>query len=122
MEKQEYKWWQNATVYQVYPRSFFDADGDGNGDLRGITAKLDYIKSLGVDVVWSSPYFKSPMADGGYDVADYRDINPMFGTLDDWKEMLHAVHERGMKFVMDLVVNHSSNEHQIGRASCRERV
>ena len=111
MEKQEYKWWQNATVYQVYPRSFFDADGDGNGDLRGITAKLDYIKSLGVDVVWSSPYFKSPMADGGYDVADYRDINPMFGTLDDWKEMLHAVHERGMKFVMDLVVNHSSNEH-----------
>lgn len=104
-------WWQNATVYQVYPRSFFDSNGDGEGDLGGITAKLDYLQSLGIDVVWCSPYFKSPMADGGYDVADYRDIDPLYGTLDDWKKLIAGAHSRGLKFVMDLVANHSSDEH-----------
>ena len=104
-------WWQDAVFYQIYPRSFFDSDGDGEGDLAGITAKLDYIKSLGVDAIWSCPYFVSPKADNGYDVADYRDIDPSFGTLEDWKVMCDEIHKRGMKFFMDLVVNHTSDEH-----------
>jgi oligo-1,6-glucosidase len=105
------KWWQDAVFYQIYPRSFFDSNGDGDGDIPGITAKLDYIKSLGVDAIWSCPYFVSPKADNGYDVADYRDIDPSFGTLDDWKEMIKGIHRRGMRFFMDLVVNHTSDEH-----------
>ena len=105
-------WWQNAVFYQIYPRSFFDSNNDGEGDIPGITAKLDYIKSLGVDAIWSCPYFVSPKADNGYDVADYRDIDPSFGTLDDWKIMIKEIHKRGMKFLMDLVVNHSSDEHE----------
>ena len=105
------KWWQDTIVYQIYPRSFFDSNGDGEGDLAGIAQKVDYIKSLGVDVVWSSPYFVSPKADGGYDVADYRDIDPLYGNMEDWKNMIAAVHNAGMKFVMDLVANHSSDEH-----------
>ena len=105
-------WWQNAVFYQIYPRSFFDSNNDGEGDIPGITAKLDYIKNLGVDAIWSCPYFVSPKADNGYDVADYRDIDPSFGTLDDWKIMIKEIHKRGMKFLMDLVVNHSSDEHE----------
>ena len=105
-------WWQDAVFYQIYPRSFFDSNNDGEGDLPGITAKLDYIRSLGVDAIWSCPYFVSPKADNGYDVADYRDIDPAFGTLDDWKIMIREIHARGMKFLMDLVVNHSSDEHE----------
>ena len=104
-------WWKDAVFYQIYPRSFFDSNGDGEGDLNGITGKLDYIKSLGVDAIWSCPYFVSPKADNGYDVADYRDIDPSFGTLEDWKRMIAGIHERGMKFFMDLVVNHTSDEH-----------
>ncbi len=110
-------WWQDAVFYQVYPRSFFDSNDDGEGDIPGITAKLDYIKSLGVDAIWSCPYFRSPKADNGYDVADYRDIDPSFGTLDDWKIMIKGIHDRGMKFLMDLVVNHSSDEHEWFRSA-----
>lgn len=104
------KWWQGI-IYQIYPRSFYDSNGDGIGDLRGITQKLDYIQSLGVDGVWISPFFTSPMKDFGYDVADYQNIDPIFGTLDDFDEMLTQMHGRGLKLIIDLVLNHSSNKH-----------
>ncbi|WP_025156001.1 alpha-glucosidase [Leifsonia aquatica] len=105
------KWWQSAVVYQVYPRSFADSDGDGIGDLRGIIQHLDHLKELGVDVVWLSPIYASPHDDNGYDISDYRRIDPLFGTFDDFDELLAGLHERGIKLVMDLVVNHTSDEH-----------
>jgi oligo-1,6-glucosidase len=104
-------WWKRAVVYQIYPRSFADGNGDGIGDLAGITARLDYLAALGVDVLWLSPIYPSPQDDNGYDIADYQDIDPAFGTLEDFDALLAAVHERGMKLVMDLVVNHTSDEH-----------
>jgi oligo-1,6-glucosidase len=104
-------WWRSAVVYQVYPRSFADSDGDGVGDLRGIRAHLDHLERLGVDVVWLSPVYRSPMDDNGYDISDYQDVDPVFGTLDDLDALLEDVHRRGMKLVMDLVVNHTSDEH-----------
>ena len=104
-------WWSSSVVYQVYPRSFADSDGDGYGDVRGIIDHLDHIAGLGVDVVWLSPIFASPQDDNGYDIADYQAIDPMFGTLADVDELTEAVHARGMKLVMDLVVNHTSDEH-----------
>lgn len=106
------KWWKEAVVYQVYPRSFKDSDGDGVGDLRGITSKLDYIKSLGVDVVWLNPIYGSPNDDNGYDISDYRAIMKEFGTMADFDTLLKGMHERGLKLVMDLVVNHCSDEHE----------
>jgi oligo-1,6-glucosidase len=105
------KWWKEAVVYQIYPRSFKDSNGDGVGDLRGIIEKLDYIKSLGVDVVWLNPIFESPNDDNGYDVSDYCGIMKEFGTMADFDEMLEGMHERGIKLVLDLVANHSSDEH-----------
>ena len=104
-------WWRDAVVYQIYPRSFADSNGDGIGDLPGITAKADYLADLGVKVVWLSPVYRSPMDDNGYDIADYRDIDPMFGSLADFEELLVALHQRGIRVVMDLVVNHTSDEH-----------
>ena len=104
-------WWKTATVYQIYPRSFADSDGDGIGDLPGITARLDHLAALGVDVLWLSPIYPSPQDDAGYDISDYQGIEPTFGTLADFDRLLAGVHERGMKFVMDLVVNHTSDEH-----------
>src|SRR5215213_11240663 len=105
------QWWKQAVVYQIYPRSFADADGDGMGDLRGIIGHLDYLAGLGVDVLWLSPIYPSPQDDGGYDISDYQDIEPVFGTLADFDALLAAVHERGMRLIMDLVVNHTSDEH-----------
>ncbi|MGO4298675.1 glycoside hydrolase family 13 protein [Leifsonia sp. RAF41] len=105
------KWWQSAVVYQVYPRSFADSDGDGIGDLQGVIQHLDYLKLLGVDVVWLSPIYASPGDDNGYDISDYRAIDPLFGTFQDFDELLEGLHARGMKLVMDLVVNHTSDEH-----------
>ena len=106
------KWWKEAVVYQIYPRSFKDSDGDGVGDLKGIISKLDYVKSLGVDVVWLNPIFSSPNTDNGYDISDYRGIMKEFGTMEDFDAMLKAMHERGLKLVLDLVANHSSDEHE----------
>lgn len=106
------RWYKDAVVYQIYPRSFNDSNGDGIGDLKGITQKVDYIKDLGVDAVWLSPCYKSPNDDNGYDISDYRDIMDEFGTLADWEEMLNAFHSRDIKVIMDLVVNHTSDEHK----------
>lgn len=106
------KWWKEAIIYQLYPRSFMDSDGDGIGDLKGIISKLDYIKSLGVTAVWLNPVYTSPNDDNGYDVSDYRNIMKDFGTMADFDELLKGMHQRGLKLVMDLVVNHSSDEHE----------
>ncbi|HDR7791751.1 TPA: oligo-1,6-glucosidase [Bacillus luti] len=108
MEKQ---WWKESVVYQIYPRSFMDSNGDGIGDLRGIISKLDYLKELGIDVIWLSPVYESPNDDNGYDISDYCKIMNEFGTMEDWDELLHEMHERNMKLMMDLVVNHTSDEH-----------
>jgi oligo-1,6-glucosidase len=104
-------WWRSAVVYQIYPRSFADSDGDGVGDLPGVLAHLDHLAELGVDVVWISPFFSSPHDDNGYDISDYEDVDPLFGTLEDLDRLIAGLHERGMKLVMDLVVNHTSDEH-----------
>lgn len=104
-------WWASAVVYQIYPRSFADSNGDGMGDLPGITARLPYLRSLGVDAVWLSPFYKSPQADGGYDVADYRVVDPLFGALPDFDELLQNAHGLGLKVIVDLVPNHTSDEH-----------
>ena len=104
-------WWRSAVVYQVYPRSFADGDGDGVGDLVGLRSRLDHLQDLGVDVLWLSPVYRSPMDDNGYDISDYQDVEPVFGTLEDLDALLEDLHGRGMKLVMDLVVNHTSDEH-----------
>ncbi len=104
-------WWRSAVVYQIYPRSFQDSNGDGFGDIVGITSRLDYLADLGVDVLWLSPIYRSPQVDNGYDISDYQDIDPMFGTLADLDELIAQVHARGMKLVMDVVVNHTSDQH-----------
>lgn len=106
------KWWKEAVVYQIYPRSFKDSNGDGIGDLKGIMTKLDYVKSLGVDVIWLNPIFSSPNDDNGYDISDYKNIMTEFGTMDDFDALLKAMHDRGLRLVLDLVVNHSSDEHE----------
>ena len=106
------KWWQKAVVYQVYPRSFQDSSGDGIGDLRGIISRLDYLKTLGVDAIWLSPVYCSPQDDNGYDISDYRDIDPMFGTLEDMKQLIGEAKKRNIRIIMDLVLNHTSDEHR----------
>jgi alpha-glucosidase len=106
-----YTWWQRGIIYQVYPRSFADSNGDGVGDLRGILGKLDYLVELGVDAVWISPVYPSPMADFGYDVSDYTDIHPVFGTMADMRALISGAHERGLKLILDFVPNHTSDQH-----------
>ncbi|WP_349944260.1 alpha-glucosidase [Lacrimispora sp. BS-2] len=108
----ERKWWKEAVVYQIYPRSFKDSNGDGVGDLRGITEKLDYLKLLGIDVIWLSPIYQSPNDDNGYDISDYQEIMKEFGSMKDFDELLQEAHQRGIKLIMDLVVNHTSDEHK----------
>lgn len=105
-------WWKEGIVYQIYPRSFKDSDGDGVGDLKGVIQELDYIKSLGVTMVWMNPFFKSPMIDNGYDVSDYKAILPEFGNMEDFEILLNGLHKRDIKFVLDVVVNHSSDQHE----------
>ena len=104
-------WWRGATIYQIYPRSFQDTNGDGIGDLPGIIERLDYVASLGVDAVWISPFFKSPMADFGYDIADYRDVDPIFGTLADFDRLIARAHAVGLKVMVDQVPSHTSDQH-----------
>ena len=108
----EKRWWKESVVYQIYPRSFCDSNGDGIGDLNGITGKLDYLKELGIDVIWLSPVYKSPNDDNGYDISDYQAIMDEFGTMEDFDRMLAIAHEKGIKIMMDLVVNHTSDEHK----------
>jgi oligo-1,6-glucosidase len=115
------KWWKEAVVYQIYPRSFKDSNGDGVGDLKGIIEKLDYIKSLGIDIVWLNPIYGSPNADNGYDISDYESIMKEFGTMDDFDALLKGMHDRGIKCVLDLVVNHSSDEHKWFKESKKSR-
>ena len=105
-------WWKEAVVYQIYPRSFMDSNGDGVGDIKGITGRLDYLKELGIDVIWLSPVYQSPNDDNGYDISDYQAIMTEFGTMEDFDDMLREAHERGIKIMMDLVVNHTSDEHR----------
>ncbi|RXF03048.1 alpha-glucosidase [Pseudoalteromonas sp. PS5] len=105
------EWWKGAVIYQIYPRSFQDSNADGIGDLKGIIHRLDYIKSLGVDAVWISPFFKSPMKDFGYDISDYRDVDPMFGAIEDFDELINQAHERDIKIIIDQVLSHTSNQH-----------
>ena len=104
-------WWRSAVVYQVYPRSFADANGDGIGDLAGVLSRLDHLERLGVDVVWVSPIYRSPHRDNGYDISDYRAVDPAFGTLEELDRLVEELHRRGIKLVMDLVVNHTSDAH-----------
>lgn len=106
------QWWKEAVVYQIYPRSFNDSNGDGIGDIQGITEKMSYLAELGIDVIWLSPVYDSPNDDNGYDIRDYRAIMDEFGTMDDFDAMLEEAHRHGIKIMMDLVVNHSSDEHQ----------
>src|SRR5665811_2188335 len=106
------EWWKSAVIYQVYPRSFQDTTGSGVGDLNGITRRLEYLsKTLGIDAVWISPFYPSPMADFGYDVADYTDVDPLFGTLEDFDRLLDEAHRLGLKVIVDWVPNHSSDQH-----------
>ncbi|MBM7703270.1 glycoside hydrolase family 13 protein [Metabacillus iocasae] len=107
----EKKWWKEAVAYQIYPRSFMDSNGDGIGDIQGVISKLDYLKDLGIDVIWICPIYQSPNDDNGYDISDYQDIMNDFGTMDDFDQLLEEVHARGMKLIMDLVINHTSDEH-----------
>ena len=107
----EKHWWQEVVVYQIYPRSFKDSNGDGIGDLRGIIEKLDYLHTLGIRAIWLSPVYKSPNDDNGYDISDYEDIMDEFGTMEDMEELIAEADKRGIKIVMDLVVNHTSDEH-----------
>ncbi len=114
-------WWKGAVIYQIYPRSMKDTNGDGIGDLPGIIEKLDYIADLGVDAIWISPFFKSPMKDFGYDISDYREIDPMFGTLDDFERLIEAAHRLGLRVIIDQVLSHTSEQHQWFQESCQSR-
>ena len=114
------QWWNEKVAYQIYPKSFCDSDGDGIGDLQGIISKLDYLRDLGVDIVWLSPISVSPLADQGYDIADYYKIDPRFGTMDDMDELLREAHKRDMYILMDLVVNHCSDEHEWFRKAAED--
>lgn len=111
MAQSDENWWRDGIFYQIYPRSFQDTDGDGVGDLAGILRRLAYVQSLGVDAIWLSPVFRSPMADFGYDISDYTGIDPLFGTMEDFDALLEATHESGLKLILDLVPNHTSDQH-----------
>jgi alpha-glucosidase len=108
----ELNWWRGGVIYQIYPRSYFDSNGDGIGDIPGIISKLDYIATLNVDAIWLSPFFTSPMKDFGYDVSDYRNVDPMFGSLHDFKHLIDEAHHRGLKVLIDQVYSHTSDQHE----------
>ena len=112
MLNEQYEKFAKLNIYQIYPRSFMDSNNDGNGDLVGIISKLDYLKELNINAIWISPFFSSPMVDNGYDISDYLDINPIFGTFDDFKKLIFEAHKRGIKVIVDLVANHCSTKHR----------
>ena len=116
----ERKWWHEKTAYQIYPKSFCDANGDGIGDLRGVISKLDYLRELGIGIVWLSPVYRSPLADQGYDISDYYSVDPRFGTMDDMQELIREAKRRDIGIVMDLVVNHCSDEHAWFQKACQD--
>ena len=118
-DRSELDWWQQAVVYQIYPRSFKDSTGSGLGDLNGVTEKIDYLAELGVDAIWLSPFYPSQLADGGYDVDDYRNVDPKLGTMDDFDRLAEAAHAHGIKVVVDIVPNHSSNLHEWFQAALK---
>src|ERR1039458_4831997 len=111
VEMQKLAWWQHSVIYEIYPRSFQDTNGDGVGDLRGVLRRLDYLVGLGIDAIWISPIYPSPMADFGYDVSDYCGIDPIFGTMEDFNRLLAEVHLRGLRMILDFVPNHTSDQH-----------
>ena len=111
MQQPEPRWWQTGVVYEIYPRSFADSNDDGTGDLAGITGRLDYLEWLGVDAIWIAPFYPSPMADFGYDVADYTDVDPLFGSIGDFDHLVAEAHQRGIRVVVDYVPNHTSDRH-----------
>ena len=113
------EWWKEAVIYQIYPRSFKDSNGDKIGDIPGIIEKLDYLKDLGVDVVWLSPVYKSPNVDNGYDISDYKSVMEEFGTMEDLECLIREMHKRDLKLMMDIVVNHTSNQHEWFKKSCQ---
>src|SRR6056297_1162519 len=115
------KWWKEAVVYQIYPRSFKDSNNDGIGDLRGIIEKIDYLEQLGIDAVWLNPVYKSPNDDNGYDISDYRAVMDEFGTIEDLEELMSKLHKRDIRLIMDLVINHTSDEHQWFRESRKSK-
>ena len=117
----ERKWWQEEVIYQIYPKSFKDSNGDGIGDIRGITEKLDYLKDLGVTMLWICPVYRSPMDDNGYDVSDYRALAPEFGEMEDLEELIREAKRREIKIMMDLVINHSSDEHEWFKKALEDR-
>lgn len=115
------EWWKNSAVYQIYPQSFQDSNNDGIGDLNGIRQRLDYIQNLGAEIIWLNPIYQSPLVDNGYDISDYKAINPIYGTLDDFKALIKEAHEKGIRIVMDLVVNHTSDQHAWFKESCKSK-
>jgi len=114
-------WWKRATVYQIYPKSFYDSTGNGVGDIQGVIRKLDYLKKLGVDILWLTPIYQSPQKDNGYDIRNYFSIDPMYGTMEDFEELLYEAHQRNLKIIMDLVLNHTSTEHERFKKSASSR-
>src|SRR5215204_2153614 len=111
MEKEKQLWWQTGITYQIYPRSFQDSNHDGVGDIKGIIQRLDYLKWLGISAIWVSPIYPSPMADFGYDISDYTAVHPLFGSMTEFEELLREAHKRGIKLILDMVPNHSANQH-----------
>src|SRR5690606_38379455 len=107
----ESDWWKTASIYQIYPKSFCDSGAKGTGDIQGIISKLDYLQTLGIDAIWLTPVYQSPMIDNGYDIADYYSINPDFGTMSDFDNLLELAHQKGIRIIMDIVVNHTSTQH-----------
>ena len=121
LNTREKDWWKRAVIYQVYPRSFQDSNGDGIGDIQGLIGRLPYLEKLGIDCIWLSPVCRSPQDDNGYDISDYQDIDPMFGTLEDMKELFAEAEKHGIGILMDLVLNHSSDEHRWFQEAVKSR-
>ena len=117
--KENPEWWRSSVIYQIYPRSFADGNGDGMGDLKGITDRLPALAELNIDAIWCSPFFKSPQKDAGYDVSDYKDIDPLFGTLEDFDNLVAESKKHGIRIIVDLVPNHSSSEHEFFKAALK---